>query len=284
VGKTTAKTAKKPVKKTTAKTKAKPKTTKASPKNSKKTSTGNLVKFSKNAEKKEVDESLIIPEKVVIDLNAYDWEGEELTEKQKLFVIWFSTPGTEYYHRAMKAARKAGYTDNTAHVAAHKMRNNPKIDKFIKKFESTIAKTNITETAQRWIQEKIIRGDYRVKDFYETVEYINEKTGEPVKKLALKNIEDLSDDQQLCIDGVDVKGQQGTMIYTLPDREKVRDSLISLVKKMEEKDNDGDDEDEETIEVILERLTVKKTIRQAKDETSRTSGLFRLPKNVITEL
>ena len=164
------------------------------------------------------------------------------------------------------------------------MRLDPKIDRFIKKIENTIVKLNTIDVAQRWIQEKITRGDYKVKDFYETVEYVNEKTGEPIKKLVLKDIEDLSDDQQLCIDGIDVKGQQGTMIYTLPDREKVRDSLISLVKKMEEKDNDGDDEDEETIEVILERLTVKKTIRQAKDETSRTSGLFRLPKNVITEL
>jgi len=162
------------------------------------------------------------------------------------------------------------------------MRFDPKIDKFIKKIENTIVKLNTIDVAQRWIQEKITRGDYKVKDFYETVEYVNEKTGEPVKKLALKNIEDLSEDQLLCIDGIDVKGQQGTVIYTLPDREKVRDSLISLVQKMDQ--GNKDDEEDEPIEIIAERLIVKRMARQAKDDISQSAGLFRIPKNAVTEL
>jgi phage terminase small subunit len=256
--------------KATLKPKAKPKTTKT-------TNTRDLAKLSKK------NESLIIPDGVIVDLGAYDWEGEELTERQQLFIIWFSTPGTRYYHMAIRAALKAGYSTNTANAEAYKMRQNPKIDRFIRKFENTIVKTNTIDVVQRWIQEKVTRGDYKVKDFYETVSYVNEKTGEPVRKLQLKDLEDLDDEQMLCIDGVDVKGQQGTMIYTLPDREKVRDSLISLVQKMDH--GNKDDEEEETIEIIMERLTVKKTVRQAKDETSQVAGLIRLPrKSAITEL
>jgi len=100
--------------------------------------------------------------------------------------------------------------------------------------------------------------------------------------MALKKIEDLSEDQLLCIDGIDVKGQQGTMIYTLPDREKVRDSLISLVQKMDQ--GNKDDEEDEPIEIIVERLIVKRMARQAKDDISQSAGLFRIPKNAITEL
>ena len=229
------------------------------------------------------DESLELPDNAVIDLSAYDWGGEKLTDNQKLFVVWFTTPGTKCYHRVMPAALKAGYAKDTAHVTAYKLRNDPRIDKLIRQFDDNLGKVNVRDTVERWIQEKIIRGDYKVSDYYKTV-YYEDRLGNPKQKLMLKPIEELTEDQVLCIDGVDVKGQQGTPIYLLPDKEKLRDSFIAMVRK-QDMDNENTDFEEETMEIIMERLTVKKTIRKEKDEISQMAGLIRQAKgDPITEL
>jgi len=230
---------------------------------------------------KEVDEALKLPENAVIDLDAYDWGGEKLTRNQKLFIVWYTTPGTKYYHRVMPAALKAGYSQKTAQVDAYKFRNDPRIDKLIRKFDDITEKVNVRDAVQRWTQEKIIRGDYKVSDYYKMVEY-KDKLGRPQQKLMLKTFEELTEDQLLCLDGIDAKGMNGTLIYSLPDREKIRDNLSGIMRK--EAGNEGDDE-EETMEIIMERLTVKKTIRTIKDEVSQAAGLLRLPKGeAITEL
>ncbi|MDR0474536.1 MAG: terminase small subunit, partial [Treponema sp.] len=137
------------------------------------------------ARKSKKDESLQIPNNVVVDdLATYDWGNEKLTDNQKLFIIWFSTPGQECYRQAMKAARKAGYTPKTANAVAYKLRR--ELDKHIRLFEDNIGKINIVDTAQRWLQEKVIRGDYDIKDFYKTVEYEDSK-GNPKQTLMLKS-------------------------------------------------------------------------------------------------
>jgi hypothetical protein len=231
---------------------------------------------------KSKDVSLQIPNGAVIDdLTAYDWGDEKLTDNQKLFIIWFATPGQPCYRKAMKAARKAGYTPKTANAVSYKLRR--ELDKHIRIFEDNLGKVNIVDTARRWIQEKITRGDYDVNDFYETVNQIN-KNGQVKQVLRLKDLAELTPEQRLCIDGVDVKGQQGTLVYVMADREKNRESVIAMVRK-QEMDGENTDADEETMEIIMERLTVRKTIRSEKDEISQIAGLMRLPKGEpITEL
>lgn len=229
-------------------------------------------------------DALTLPNGAVIDLAAFDWGEERLTKRQKLFVVWFCTPGTEYYHCPMKAARKAGYTDKTAHVAAHKMRRDPKIDKLVKKFDEAVGKVNIIDTVQRWIQEKIIRGDYDVEDFYELYEYQDAKTGELKQQILLKSLDTLTPEQRLCIDGIDVKGQKGVTVYTLPDRERIRDSLIALAQK-QDMDKDDDGMDIETItEIIKGQVTVKtKIIDRNKAIMAQAAGFHKTSKETIAE-
>lgn len=236
----------------------------------------------KTTKKTKKDEFLDLPDNALIDLTAYNWGGERLTEAQKLFIIWFSTPGTKCYHRVMTAARKAGYSAKTAHVMMYKLRNEPRIDKLIRQFEENIgSKVNIADTAQRWLQEKIIRGDFRIGDFYKTVEY-KDKNGQPKQKVLLKPVEEMTDEQQLCIDGVDSK--QGTTIYVLPDREKVRDSLINFLQKTQ----NGNDDDEYDIEMVAEIIKVNlqvkaKVIIRNKEIMARAGGFIDAPKKLIEE-
>jgi len=236
------------------------------------------------ATKKAIKERpLQLPDNSAIDLAAYDWGGEKLTDTQKLFIIWFSTPGTEYYHRVLRAAKKAGYSLKTASVTAYKLRNEPRIDKLIRQFEEKIgSKVNIVDAAQRWLQEKIVRGDFRIGDFYKTVEY-KDKLGRPKQTILLKPVQELTDEQQLCVDGLDVKGMQGTMVYSLPDREKVRDSLINFVQKSQ--GGDDDDYDIETVaEIIKGNTQVKmKVITKNREIMARADGFVDAPRRIIEE-
>jgi hypothetical protein len=226
-------------------------------------------------------ESLKIPK--VIDLSTFDFGKEKLTEKQKLFIFWFSLPGTECYHCGLKAARKAGYTAATALTHAYKMRREPKINTLIKKFEDTIGRTDLMDAAERYLQEKIIRAEYDIKDFYELKEYVD-ALGQPKKKLTLKNIADLTPEQRLCIDGVDVKGPQGIPVFILADRQKERDSIIALAKKTGIDTPDEEFDIETVAELIKGNIQVKtKLIKRNQSIIDKADGFIDAPKNLIEE-
>jgi hypothetical protein len=228
--------------------------------------------------------SLKMSQGTVIDLSAFDWGNEKLTDKQKLFVVWFSMPGTEYFHCAMKAARKAGYSPKKAAAGAYNIRRDPRIEKLIKQFDDSIGKTNILDAAERYLQEKIIRAEYDINDFYELKEYVDAVTGQPKKKLLLKDLETLTPEQRLCIDGIDVKGQQGIPVFILADRQKERDSIIALAKKTGIDIPDEEFDIETIAELIKGNIQVKtKLIKWNQSIIDKADGFMDAPKNLIEE-
>jgi hypothetical protein len=243
-----------------------------------------ILKAKKVKADKGTRDSLLMPDGTMIDLNSYNWGNAKLNERQTLFVVLISMPGTEYYHCAMKAARKAGYTPKTANVNAGKLRRDPVLAKLIKQFEDTLGKIHILDAAERFIHEKIIRADYNIKDFYKTETYVNEKTGQPVTELVLKDPEELTPEQQLCIDSIDRKGQQGIPVYVLPDREKIRDSLIAIARK-DNAEKDDEEYDIETVaEIIKGNIQVKtKVITRNKEIMTKAEGFVDTPKKIIEE-
>jgi hypothetical protein len=242
-----------------------------------------MAKAKKVPTEKNVKDSYLMPDGSMIDLDSYDWGKEKLTDKQKLFVVWFCMPQTEYYHQAMKAARKAGYTPKTANVEACKLRRDPRIEKLIKQFEDAIGKRNIIDAAERYLQEKIIRAEYDISDFYEVREY-KDKLGQPRKRLILKNIKDLTPEQRLCIDGIDMKGQQGIPVFILADRQRERDSVIAFAKK-ETIDASDEEFDIETVaELIKGNIQVKtKLIKRNQSIIEKAEGFIDAPKKIIEE-
>jgi hypothetical protein len=232
---------------------------------------------------KNVKDAYLLPDGSMVDLESYDWGKEKLTEKQKLFVVWFCMPRTEYYHCAMKAARKAGYSPKKAAADAYNLRRDPKIETLIKQFDDSIGKKNIMDAAERYLQEKIIRAEYDIKDFYEIEEY-TDIVGRPGKKLLLKDLETLTPEQRLCIDGIDMKGQQGIPVFVLADRQKERDSIITLAKKAGV-DTPEDEFDIETVaELIKGNIQVKtKLIKRNQSIIDKAEGFVDTPKNLIEE-
>jgi hypothetical protein len=149
------------------------------------------------------------------------------------------------------------------------MLRSPKIQSLIQKYESQ-AKASVHNAAQRFIQEKITRADYDVRDFIEIKNYTNEKTGEPKTAVTLKELETMTRDQIICIDGVDVKGQ-GAPVYTLPDRQKERDSVIALDRVWNGSGNEAGQDVEEIRELIIERVTLRQEKRVKMAETAETA-------------
>jgi hypothetical protein len=215
------------------------------------------------------------------ELAAYDWGDEKLTDKQRQFVFYYTWPGQDGFHCAMRAAKKAGYGQAVANSLVYKMLRDPKIQKLIQKFEGQ-AKTAVHDAAQRFIQEKIIRADYDVKDYYDISEYSNEKTGEVSKKFNLKDLRDLTKEQRICIDGIEAKGQQSTPVFIFADRQKERDSIIALDAAWNGGNKGNEYDVEETKEIIMERITVRQE-RRMKRSREIDFDIMDAPKNNVGE-
>jgi hypothetical protein len=79
-------------------------------------------------------------------LAAYDWGEEKLTEKQRQFIFYFTWPGQDGFHCAMRAAKKAGYSQGVVNSLVYKMLRDPKIQKLIQRFEGQ-AKASVHDAA-----------------------------------------------------------------------------------------------------------------------------------------
>jgi hypothetical protein len=78
--------------------------------------------------------------------------------------------------------------------------------------------------------------------------------------MALKDMEDMTEEQRLCIDGIESKGQSSNQqTYKMPDREKALDDLIKEDKELSKSLDDAGEE--ETREIIMERITIRETKR-----------------------
>ena len=200
------------------------------------------------------------------NIAAYDWGEDKLTDKQKLFIFYFTWPGQDGFHCAMRAARKAGYTAATANVYSCKLLRDLKIKKLIQKFEGE-ARASVHDAAQRFIQEKITRADYSVKDFF-NVEYgYSEKTGKPWRVFLPKNPEELTDEQLLCIENIQTN--QGASNIIFADRQKERDSIIALDKVLNGERGPAGQDLEEIREVIIERVVMRHEKRLKMAETAQ---------------
>jgi len=272
VGKTTAKTAKKPLKKTTAKTKASSKTTKKPAYGKKAKATNKSVYPSKTLAK--------------IDPVQIDFCGVELNDRQIKFLINFIIPGQPCFHNAYKSAIEAGYAETVARVDIHGFVHRSEIKQIIRRNEYLLHDM-VHNSAMRAVQIKQERAFFDPLDYFDIAEEtLYTKQGDPYMKrsLKLKELADMTLEQRQCIDGMDSKGTGNVPVYMMANRGDELNDLIKLDKEYEKAAANKEDDEDESIEVIMERLTVKKTVRQVKDETSRAAGLVRLPKSAVTEL
>lgn len=192
------------------------------------------------------------------ELAGYEWGDTKLTEKQRFFVVYYTLPGQDAFHCATRAARKAGYTEKTANVFACKTLRNPEVKKYIQKFESK-AKESVHDAAQRFIQEKITRADYSVRDFFDIENGVGEKSGMPYRVFLPKDLSQLTAEQLLCIENITT--ERGGTNIVFADRQKERDSIIALDRVWNGEGQTAGQDIEEIKEVIIERVIMRQERR-----------------------
>lgn len=215
--------------------------------------------------------TVTLDDKSVIDLDSFDY-GIKLTQKEKLFVFWYTFPENSAYHNMAAAARKAGYSQKTAKETGFRLRHSDKLSPIIAKFDKNVVKTSLDDAYHRILQRKIARADFNGLDFYNVSE-VTDDNGKTYKNVTIKDPSEFTEDQKLCIDGIDFKGQRGIPYYMLPNRTAEENKLIELYEKANGEDQKEGYEVETTAEIIKGNLQVKTKVIKNNAEIAELSDL-----------
>jgi hypothetical protein len=202
-----------------------------------------------------------LEKKEVLKADGIDLCGVKLTALRQAFIINYVTPGQPCFHNALQSAIKAGYKESVAKVEIYKVIREPNIQKIIKANEHLIHQ-KVHESAMRAIELKQHRAFFDPMDFFEKKEKtMASKNGKEYTKevMELKPLEDMTPEQRMCIDGIDIKGQAGIPVYLMADREKELNDIIKIDNELAK--GLGSTDEEETREIIMERITIRETRR-----------------------
>jgi hypothetical protein len=195
------------------------------------------------------------------DIPVIDFCNVKLNALRRMFLINYVTPGQPCFHNALQAALKAGYKESVAKTAIYTILREPDIQKIIKKNES-MAYQALHESAMRALEIKQQRAFFDPIDFFDKkdITLVNKNGDEYIKSvMGLKPLEKMTPEQRLCIDGIDVKGQAAVPIYLMADRGKELNDIIKIDNELSK--GIGGTEEEETREIIMERITIRETRR-----------------------
>jgi phage terminase small subunit len=202
-----------------------------------------------------------LEKKEVLKANGIDFCGVKLTALRQAFIINYVTPGQSCFHNALQSAIKAGYKESVARVEIYKIIRDPSIQKIIKANEHLIHQ-KVHESAMRAVELKQRRAFFDPLDYFEKKEItLTKKDGEEYSKsvMELKPLEDMTPEQRMCIDGIDIKGQANIPVYLMADREKELNDIIKIDNELAK--GLGSTDEEETREIIIERIAIRETRR-----------------------
>lgn len=220
----------------------------------------------------------VLPDGSIIDLDSYDWGDLKLSKRQKLFVVWYTTPNQNGFKNSTTAAQKAGYTPRSSYKAKMTLlRDNPRVAEMIKKLTDEQIKASVKEAAEKIIGQKIARATYNINDFYETksVEIeTNDSTRSVLLPASAKSLEDIPEEKARLIDNIEVSNN-GVVVYRLPNREKEANDILKLNAEMNQEKTTGDYDVETTVDLIKENLaTVKTTVRLGNQKIRESAGNY----------
>jgi len=222
--------------------------------------------------------------KEVLDTRNFDVGGIKLTEKEKLFVYWYTYPEGDTFLCQAKAALKAGYKQ--AVTTGYKIRNKEHVQKAIKYILDTKLKKDLDEEFYKIMELKKIRIHFDIGDYVEYKEkevYTKDGDSYTVETEEVKDLKDLTPTQRMAIDSIDYKGMQGIKTYTFANRDKAMDDILKIYEKLSNQNKD-EDSAELTAEIIKEGLQVKVTTRKLKSKIDESIAYIEEPENKIEEL
>jgi hypothetical protein len=184
----------------------------------------------------------------------------KLSAKRHDFLLNYLTPGSPCFHNALQAARKAGYSEETAKGTIYRLLREPEIQRIVAANEG-LAQQSLREAAKKAIEIKKRRAFFDPLDYFQEKEIVIEgKDGAYSKTvMGLKDMNDMTELQRMCIDGVDIKGQASIPVYLMPDRAKELNEIIKMDAELSK--SIASTGEEETREIIIERITLREAKR-----------------------
>jgi hypothetical protein len=173
--------------------------------------------------------------------------SEELTDRAKRFVFWFCFPGSDTFQNKKRAAIAAGYASRNASVSGYKLCKNPQVTKEIERISKSYNSETIDTLYRKYINTLETRA------FFDPAEYI---TG-----TAFKQIENIPLEKRICLEQPVINKKGEVVGYAFGSRKAAMTEIKELYEK--ERHNRDNDEHEETIEVIMERVTLRQKQREA---------------------
>ena len=189
-----------------------------------------------------------------------DFCGVKLSALRRAFIVNYVTPGQPCYHNALQSALKAGYKRATATADIYEIIREPDIQKIIKTNEA-LSYQALRHSAMRALEIKQRRAFFDPIDYFEEKEITVRSRNLEFKKkiLELKDLNNMTPEQRECIDGFDIKGPGADPVYILPNREKELNDIIKIDSELSK--SVADTGEEETREIIMERITIRETRR-----------------------
>lgn len=215
-----------------------------------------------------------LPDGSIIDLDSYDWGDVKLLKRQKLLIIWYTTPGQNGYKNPTVAAQKAGYSTKTSYVAKHKLiRECPAVVNLIKKFTDEQIKVSVKDAVDKLVATKIKRASYNIKDYYENKQ-ITTESGDVRDITSIIPLGEMDEETASIIDNVEINNV-GIPTYKLPNREKETAELFKLNEQLNGSSNQNELDIETTLDVIKDNFaTVKTTIKMRNQEIREAAGEY----------
>jgi hypothetical protein len=213
------------------------------------------------------------PAGVVIDFSALGLDDLKLTPKEGRYVFFYTNPEYDTFQNKAKSAVKAGYKKESARIIACQLHTKAHVAEAIRRLMDPL-KIDVMEEMQKIIRIRIARIHYVMSDYYKKMTVIEEDpdTKKEVSREyeVLKDLSELTPEQLLAVDAVDYKGMAGRKVYVMADREKSMSEMMALYYRLFNGPTGGvNEEGEETMEIIKERLTEKLIARKSKDEISK---------------
>ena len=207
------------------------------------------------------------------DLDSIDWGGEKFTRREKLFCFYYAHPETG--GNAALAARKAGYTKETAKRAGFSLLQRGKIKKAVARLNGTIRGEAIADAYNRVIQKQINRATVDRTSFYR-FETVTSDNGTEHLKVTPKKPEELTEAQKDLIECVEYSGNYGLPNYKLYPADKTEREIARMYERMNGLDRQDAGLDAETIVDVVslkEGLQVKARLMQRNSEIAALANL-----------
>ncbi|GHV87388.1 hypothetical protein AGMMS50255_6840 [Spirochaetia bacterium] len=215
---------------------------------------------------KKPDTEPIIDNGIAVDTSDID---NDLTERAKRYVFWFSYPGTDCYQNKTRAAIRAGYAKKNAVTTGYKLSKNP----IIKKETERLLKEHIADDVDSMYRRYI--NTLETRAFFDPADFITGKTFKP--------IEEIAPEKHVAIEQAITNKEGNIVSYNFGSRRAAMAEIKDLHTKQYPSGDSNEYDVEETIRIMNRVAETKVSIERRRRSAEAEPDIVERPLDDIDE-